>query len=143
MPVITERDLTYLVLSSAASNFQAGSVIKSFSLVSGPDTQFQDFEWKIEFPLPNAYRIIVTGPDRPRPPHDNLNAPAELSSFKLTTLDRDECLAVFEFPESTEDSCKQSGLKDERLQLRLRWKYQVHSEVIRVGQRNEATSLQR
>lgn len=132
MPMIIERDLTNLVLPPSASELTDGSDLKSFTLISGPETRFQGFEWKIEFPLTNAYRILLTGPERPRPPHDNLNAPSNFNTFKLVKLDRDECSAVFDFPEFDDSSTHLSGLTEERLQLKLRWKYMVYSEVIRV-----------
>jgi hypothetical protein len=134
MPMIIERDLANLVLPISASELKDNSGLQSFTLVSGPETRFQGFEWKIEFPLTNAYRILVTGPERPRPPHDNLNAPSHFKTFKLVKLDRDECSAVFDFPESDESNTSLSGLTEERLQLKLRWKYMVYSEVIRIEQ---------
>jgi Galactose mutarotase-like len=130
---VVERDLTYLVLPSTLSSLAPGSELSSFSLESGPNTRFQGFQWKLEFPFPQAYRIILAGPDRPRPPHDNVNAPSKFCSFKILSLDRDECRAVFAFPSPTAQTALVSGLGDERLELRLYWNYQLFSEVWHVG----------
>jgi hypothetical protein len=78
---VVERDLTYLVLPPSLISLTPGSEISSFTLISGPNTRFPGFEWKLEFPFPHAYRILLSGPDRPRPPHDNANAPAVFSSL--------------------------------------------------------------
>jgi len=130
---VVERDLTYLVLPSTLSSLAPGSELSSFSLESGPNTRFQGFEWKLEFPFPQAYRIILAGPDRPRPPHDNVHTPSKFCSFKILSLDRDKCRAVFAFPSPTAQSALVSGLGDERLELRLYWNYQLFSEVWHVG----------
>lgn len=124
MPIV-ERDLTYFVLSPTLSSLRAGSKLSSFSLVSGPKTHFSGFEWKLEFPFPQAYRILLTGPDRPRPPHDNVNAPAKFCSFKLLSLDRDNCRATFAFPSH--------AVEQHTLELRLYWHYQIFSEVWEAG----------
>ncbi|KUJ24623.1 putative glicosidase [Mollisia scopiformis] len=124
MPVV-ERDLTYFVLPPSHSSLTPGSELDSFVLISGPKTRFPGFEWKLEFPFPNAYRILLTGPDRPRPPHDNVNAPAKFCSFKLLSLDKENCHAVFAFLSPP------SGTK---LQLMLSWSYQIFSEVWEVGE---------
>src|ERR1700730_11006329 len=98
---VVERDLTYLVLPPALSSLTPGSELTSFSLVSGPHIRFPGFEWQLKVPFPQAYRILLTGPDRPRPPHDNVNAPLKFCSFKLLSLDKDKCRAVFAFPSPT------------------------------------------
>ena len=130
---VVERDLTYWVLPPSLSSLEAGEDLKSFSLVSGPKSHFLGFEWKLEFPFPQAYRILLTGPDRPRPPHDNVNAPSQFCSFKLLSLDKAKCRAVFTFPSPTALTRRISGLCEERLELRLHWNYQLFSEVWHVS----------
>ncbi|KAK0717421.1 putative glicosidase [Lasiosphaeria miniovina] len=118
---IIERDLTYFILPPSSTPLIIGSEITSFSLVSGPKSHFQGFEWTLQFPFPLAYRIILTGPDRPRPPHDNVAAPSQLCRFKLRSLDTEKCHAVFSFPSSLDGQ----GI----VELRLWWSYQLFSEV--------------
>ncbi len=130
---VVERDLTYLVLPPSLASVAPGDLLTSFTLVSGPETRFANFEWKLEFPFPQAYRILLTGPGRPRPPHDNVNAPSEFCSFKLLSLDRENCRAIFAFPSPTPQARRVSGLNQERLELRLYWNYQLFSEVWQVG----------
>ena len=137
---VVERDLTYLVLPSLASP-EPGSEISCFTLVSGPKCRFPGFEWKLEFPFPQAYRIIVAGPGRPRPPHDNVNAPANFCSFKLLSLDKNNCRATFGFPSVTSEAGRTSGLGNEQLELRLCWNYQVFSEVWHVEDGKEELVL--
>jgi hypothetical protein len=126
---VVERDLTYLVLPPALSSLTPGSELTSFSLVSGPRTRFPGFEWKLEFPFPQAYQILLTGPNRPCPAHDNVNAPLKFCSFKLLSLDKDKCRAVFAFPSPTAPTRHISGLNGEKLELRLYWNYQLFSAV--------------
>lgn len=136
---ITERPITYLVLPDRL-DFQIGAKLQSFELVSGPKTLFPNFTWRLEFPFPHTYRIILTGPERPRPPHDNAHAPPVFCSFELTSLDKDACRATFAFPYPTGRSLETSGLKvDTRLELRVFWKYQLFTEVWETrGQGNSA-----
>ncbi|KAM7190838.1 glycoside hydrolase family 31 protein [Rhypophila sp. PSN 637] len=126
---ITERPLTHLVLPDGA-NLKTGDQIESFKLVSGPETLFPAFTWTLEFPFPHVYRIILAGPERPRPPHDNANAPSTFCKFELVSIDKDACRAVIAFPYPTGQSLDTSGLDiDTRLELRLFWKYQLFTEV--------------
>ncbi len=138
---VIERDLTCLVLPSSLSSLTPGSELTSFTLVSGPGTHFSGFEWKLEFPFPQAYRIILTGPGRPRPPHNNINAPSKFCSFKLLSFDGDECKAVFSFPSPEAQAGRISGLGEERLQLRLCWKYQLFSEIWQISKRDDKLVL--
>ncbi|CAK7230555.1 hypothetical protein SEUCBS140593_007628 [Sporothrix eucalyptigena] len=130
---IVERDLTYWVLPASQLSVKAGAEIHSFTLESGEKSHFPGFQWKLEFPYPQAYRILLTGPDRPRPPHDNVNAPLQFCSFKVLSLDRTKKTAAFTFPSATTASSLVSGLNTENLELRLSWGYQLYSEVWQVG----------
>jgi hypothetical protein len=138
---VVEQDLTYLVLPPSLFSLTPGSEISSFTLISGPNTRFPGFEWKLEFPFPHAYRILLSGPDRPRPPHDNANAPAVFSNFMLLSLDKDQSKATFAFPSSAAQAGNVFGLNDERLELRLCWSYQLFSEVWQVGNGGEKLVL--
>jgi len=130
---VIERDLTYLVPSDL-SGVSQGCHLTSFTLISSPKTHFPGFEWKLEFPFPQAYRILLTGPDRPRPPHDNVNAPAKFCSFRLVSLDKEKCHAVFAFPAPSQTGPGSvAGLVEEKLELRLWWAYQLFTEVWQTG----------
>ena len=111
-----------------------GDNLKSFTLVSGTDTHLQGFEWKLEFPFPQAYRILLTGPGRPRPPHDNVNAPDKFCEFELLSIDRAKCRAIFVFPLSLSDPGNVSGLGQEKLELRVFWRHQLFSQVWQVNE---------
>ncbi|KAH8807103.1 putative glicosidase [Xylogone sp. PMI_703] len=130
---VVERDLTYLVLPASLSSLEPGDGLTSFTLISGPKTRFQGFEWKLEFPSSQAYRILLTGPGRPRPPHDNINAPSIFRIFNVLSIDHDKCRAVFSFPPPISDTLTVAGLSTEKLELRLYWNYQLFSEVWQVG----------
>lgn len=45
------------------------------------------FTFTLSFPLPNTYRILLVGPERPRPPHDNITLTSDFLSFELAALD--------------------------------------------------------
>ncbi|ORX38876.1 putative glicosidase [Kockovaella imperatae] len=118
MPVV-ERDLTDFVPACPA---KVGQKLTSFTLVSTKNTRYiKDFSWTLEFPLANAYRILLHGPTRPRPPHDNVSLKVEPLSFEVLSFD--EYTASFAFPQSND-----SG----RLSLRLSWRTQIASAVFRV-----------
>lgn len=138
---VVERDLTFFILPSSLQSITPGSELNSFSLVSGPDSHFPGFEWKIEFPFPQEYRVLLTGPDRPRPPHDNVNAPSKFCTFKLLSLNEDLCRAVFAFPSPTAQTGQIAGLDTEKLELRLYWKYKLFSEVWQVGDGDDKLML--
>ena len=128
MPVV-ERPLTNLVLPPLSSH-EPGQQLKSFTLITGPESRFPGFSWRLEFPFPHAYRIILTGPERPRPPHDNAKAPDVMCDFELVSIDKGRCRAVFAFPPPTGDSLNINGVAmSTHLELRVFWKYQLFSEV--------------
>jgi hypothetical protein len=120
MPVV-EREITGFTLPSDAP--KAGSSIASFSLTSSPDALYTDFTWTLDFPIPNAYRTILTGPKRPRPPHDNTIIKTPPVSFKLTAINAKACTATFAFPSAAGESI--DGAKKMR-ELRLEW----HSSIV-------------
>jgi alpha-glucosidase (family GH31 glycosyl hydrolase) len=114
MPVV-ERDLQGWDISGS---YKPGSSITSFSLVSSSEAVFPDFTYTLSFPLPSVYRVLLTGPYRPRPPHDNIILKYTPSSFKLVSLDEAKATAVFAFPES-----KSSGNKSR--EIHLTWKESI------------------
>ncbi|KAK1752037.1 glycosyl hydrolases family 31-domain-containing protein [Echria macrotheca] len=129
---ITERDLTNLILHPSLESLTPGATLRSFTLISGPSTPFPDFTWTLEFPLPQAYRILLTGPDRPRPAHDNIRAPPSSSfcTFSVLAIDTSARTATFAFPAPTPTSLSLSGItSSSSLQLRLWWSHQIATEV--------------
>ncbi|KAK0657961.1 glycosyl hydrolases family 31-domain-containing protein [Cercophora newfieldiana] len=127
---IVERDLTYLVPETDLSTLPPRAAIRSFTLVSGPKTHFPGFKWTLEFFFPQAYRILLTGPERPRPPHDNVNAPSPYL-FTILSFDKQKCHAVFAFPSPTTSGLGSvSGIApNEKLELHVWWAYQLFTEV--------------
>ena len=116
-----ERDLTYLVPEDVSA-LSPGNTLLSFTLDSGPKTHFPGFRWTLQFPLPQAYRILLTGPNRPRPPHDNVNAPSSsFLPFTVLSSDPHKRQAVLAFPSGS--------VSGETLELRIWWAYQLFTEV--------------
>lgn len=103
--VVIERELSGFVLKGSPTGEN-----KLFSLVSGPDSPYPGFEYTISFPLPTAVRVLLTGPDRPAPPHDNVVLRSGSLPF-TATVDEAACEAVIQFPAS----------EGKRRQLRLNW----------------------
>lgn len=117
-----ERDLTNFLPVSIPGVSQE---LRSFTLKSTKDTRYiKDFSWTLEFPLPNAYRILLEGPTRPRPPHDNVGLVVKPLLFKVLSFDEKQCKASFAFPPS-------KAIKG-RLEFRLSWKALITSEVYHV-----------
>ena len=132
MPV--ERDLTDFVVPPSASAPKIGQKITSFTLVSSKQTRYiKDFSWKLEFPLPNAYRILLTGPTRPQPPHDNVSMKIEPLPFEVVSIDVKKSTAIFAFPHSGVSNI--SGVNKGCVQLRLDWKRQIAGEVWQVTEK--------
>ncbi|WWC60270.1 uncharacterized protein I303_102838 [Kwoniella dejecticola CBS 10117] len=95
MPIV-ERELEGFTLSGSP---KVGSSITSFEL-KNQKGRFKDFTYKLSFPLASVYRILLIGPDRPRPPHDNIVLPENPVVFTLTSLDEKKSIATFDFPSS-------------------------------------------
>lgn len=107
--VVIERDLSGFIPKSTPTG-----TVKSFTLISGPGATYPDFEYTISFPLENAVRVLLTGPDRPPPPHDNVILKSEPLAFTVS-IDAKASQAVIPFPDS-------DGKKRE---LRLNWEDSV------------------
>ena len=122
MPFV-ERDLTTFTLPSNIFPLKAGSSVTHFTLVSSPDATYKDFTWTLTFPLPNTYRLLLTGPDRPQPPQDNVILRHHPLSFKLVSLDQKRCIAVFAFPKPTRDEL--DGATGKTRELHLNWSNQL------------------
>ena len=116
MPVV-ERDLSAFELPSSPP--QADSEVTSFTLVSSSNAIFKGFTYSLSFPLANTYRVLLTGPDRPRPPHDNIILTSKALSFKLLTLDAKECTASFTFPSAGADTL--DGATGKTREIHLDW----------------------
>ncbi|WRT65669.1 uncharacterized protein IL334_002614 [Kwoniella shivajii] len=124
MPIV-ERELDGFTLPTSSP--KSGSLIKSFELRTASEKgRFKNFVYTLSFPLPNVYRILLIGPDRPRPPHDNVVLADKPLEFKLTSLDQAKCSATFDFPTSGSDELDGSGRKRE---LELTWKEHIRLYV--------------
>lgn len=115
MPIV-ERELAGWQLTSSSP--QSGSSISSFSLESSKEAIFGGFKWTLDFPLANAYRVILVGKDHPRPPHDNVILRSRPVDFKITSLDAKACTATFDFPPS---GPKEMDGSDKKRFLKLDW----------------------
>ena len=109
------------------NDLSTGDSIDNFTLVSTSRSRVKDFSWNLTFPLANAYRILVSGLQRSRPPHDNVRVEHEYRRFEIISLDPKTQTAVFSFP--TVDDKSLSGLQDASLELRLNWSKQIVAEV--------------
>jgi len=118
MPVV-ERDLQGWQVSGSP---KAGSSLTSFSLASSSEAIFSGFTYTLSFPLPDVYRVLLTGPYRPRPPHDNITLKYSPLPFKLVSLDAEKFTAVFSFPKSEEKS-------DKTREIHLNWKESINLTV--------------
>jgi hypothetical protein len=123
MPII-ERELTGF--QSPAGTPKPGSSIKSFQLVSSPEAVFKGFGFTLSFPLANTYRVLLTGPDRPPPPHDNIVLEYKPLSFELVALDEEEKTAVLSFPQGGDSKFDGS---DKVREVHLDWKESINLSV--------------
>lgn len=111
--VTVERELSGFQLAPGVRG-----ATREFKLVSGPNATFAGFEYALTFPLPNAVRVTLTGPDRPAPPHDNVILPAKPVTFAIKHLDEEKCEAVIPFPAPASKDLDKAGRKRE---VRLNW----------------------
>ncbi|OCF57943.1 glicosidase [Kwoniella mangroviensis CBS 10435] len=119
MPIV-ERELYGFSLPSPSP--KVGSSLESFELRTSTDKgRYKNFVYTLSFPLPNVYRVLLTGPDRPRPPHDNVILPYNPHSFKLTALE--EYKATFDFP-SQSGPDELDGSNRKRI-LEISWKEHI------------------
>lgn len=115
--VTVERELSGFEL---APGVKANSSVTSFKLVSGPNATFADFEYSLSFPLANAVRVTLVGPERPAPPHDNVTLNSEPLSFTVKSLDESTCDAVIEFPALPKGQKDLDGAERKR-EVRINW----------------------
>ncbi|GMK58358.1 hypothetical protein CspeluHIS016_0503900 [Cutaneotrichosporon spelunceum] len=109
--VTVERELSGFELGPTSST--------EFKLVSGPDATFADFEYSLTFPLPNAVRVTLTGPDRPPPPHDNVIHKSEPLAFTVH-VNEAACEATIPFPGPAPKRKDLDGARRGR-EVRLNW----------------------
>ncbi|KAL7419629.1 hypothetical protein Q5752_005542 [Cryptotrichosporon argae] len=95
MPIV-ERELSGFVLPADAP--KAGATVTSFTLVGGSKASSAGFTYTLTFPLGNALKILLTGPNRPAPPHDNVVLRAAPLEFKVVALDAAKSIATLAFP---------------------------------------------
>ena len=122
MPVV-ERDLTNFTLPAFPFPPKSGSSLTHFTLVSSPNATYNHFTWTLSFPLANTYRILLTGPNRPQPPQDNVTLGYKAHPFKLVSLDIKRHTAVFAFPKSGRVDF--DGAERRSRELRLDWSDQL------------------
>jgi hypothetical protein len=117
--VVIERELSGFTLPQAPT---PGSRIRSFTLVSGPEAVYPGFQYTLSFPLPNALKVLLTGPDRPLPPHDNVDAviSAQQYEFVVVQVDARACSAVLAFPPIAEGDTDLDGARRRR-EVRVQW----------------------
>jgi len=117
MPIV-ERDLTSFTLPPNLFPPKFNSSITHFTLISSPNSTYKDFTWTLTFPLPNTYRILLTAPNRPQSPQDNVILQYQPLPFKLVSLDLKRSNAVFSFPRPTQGELDGGGRTRE---LHLDW----------------------
>ncbi|WVR03862.1 hypothetical protein IAU60_000860 [Kwoniella sp. DSM 27419] len=123
MPIV-ERELAGFELVGSP---KSGSSISSFELKStAKEGIYSGFTYSLTFPLPNIYRILLTSPNRPRPPHDNVVLKSQECQFKLVALDDKACTASFEFPSAGKDDLDGSG---KTRQIELKWNEHITLNV--------------
>lgn len=115
--VVVERELSGFQL---APGTRSGTPSTSFKLVSGPNATFADFEYSLTFPLANAVRVTLTGPDRPAPPHDNVTLASDPLPFSVQSIDTNTCDAVISFPELPHGARDLDGAQRKR-EVRINW----------------------
>lgn len=93
--VIIERELSGFELEGTPST---GDSISQFTLITGRDAPIKGFTYSLTFPIANALRVLLTGPDRPPPPHDNVILNSKPLSFVVKSIEVGSCVAVLAFP---------------------------------------------
>ncbi|WVF67168.1 hypothetical protein IAT40_001914 [Kwoniella sp. CBS 6097] len=116
MPIV-ERELLGFSLKDAS--LKPGASITSFALQTSNDGPYKNFTYTLSFPLANVYRILLTSPDRPQPPNDNIVLPLKPVSFKLTSLDAKASEATFDFPSIGEGA--DFDQSDKKRSIHLKW----------------------
>ena len=112
MPI--ERELTGWELVSPI-DCSVGQKIIQIQLCTSPKSPHPGFTLELCLPLPNAYRILLTGPDRPRPPHNNVILPISSIDFEVLLVDLEKHKAVLALPTLGLDA------KCRRCELHLDW----------------------
>lgn len=114
--VVVEREISGWEL---APNTNKSSSVTSFSLQTTSSSAFPGFLYTISFPLANAVRVLLTGPDRPAPPHDNVVLPVAPLEVEVT-VDSRTCSATIPFP-ATPSHARDFDAAKRRREVRLDW----------------------
>jgi len=122
--VVIERELSGFELSAP---LQRGTAT-AFTLKSGSSSPYPGFTYTVSFPLANALKVVLTGPDRPAPPHDNVILRSEPLSFNVVKVDARTCTATLEFPSLGKNSIDLDGAKRKR-EVRLDWSDSILLEI--------------
>ncbi len=120
-----ERELSGFELEATV---KAGSQVESFTLETGPNAVYQGFRYVLSFPLENAFKVVLTGPNRPQPPHDNIVLKSAPQTFAITEIDTAKKTAVISFPKSSSSNAHLDG-SDKTREIRLNWSDSVLLEV--------------
>lgn len=122
--VYVERELSGWELAEPLT----GQAITSLSLVSSDSSPRPGFTYTLSFPLPNAIRVLLVGPNRPAPPHNNVIL--DTTPLPFTVRQTDTCAAAIAFPTSSSegpgDDLDGSG---RRREARLAWSDSLLLEV--------------
>ncbi|WWC87844.1 uncharacterized protein L201_002741 [Kwoniella dendrophila CBS 6074] len=120
MPIV-ERELSGFTLTSSP---KIGSSLKKFQLETSDKGRYKNYVYTLSFPLSNVYRVLLTGPDRPRPPHDNIILPEKPLDFIITSIDEEKCIATFDFPSSSKNDLDLDEANRKRI-IELKWKEHI------------------
>lgn len=116
--MVVERELSGWKLAAPLSQ----RPITSFTLRTSDTSPRPGFTYTLSFPLANAIRALLIGPDRPAPPHSNVVLDAELLPFTVKQVDT--CEAVIAFPTKSDGSNNNSDDLDgahRKREARLEW----------------------
>ena len=94
---------------------------------------YPGYTFTLTFPLEHVYRVLLTGPDRPRPPHDNIVMGFFWRRFKLIDLDQASCRATFAFPQPKAPN-ELDGAHDKRRGFVLNWRESIILDVWEEGE---------
>lgn len=111
--MVVERELSGWELAGPLTQ----APITSLTLQTSDSSPRPGFTYSLSFPLPNAIRVLLVGPDRPAPPHSNVILDAEPLPFTVKQVDT--CKVVIAFP--TKSDCDDLDGAGRKREARLDW----------------------
>ncbi|EJT47313.1 glicosidase [Trichosporon asahii var. asahii CBS 2479] len=111
--MVVERELSGWELAGPLTQ----APITSLTLQTSDSSPRPGFTYSLSFPLPNAIRVLLVGPERPAPPHSNVILDAEPLPF--TAKQVDTCKVVIAFP--TKSDCDDLHGAGRKREARLDW----------------------